>query len=187
MDESARLRRRSPPRLRRWRSVLPEEAGMGQVPERDTKAASDRVLLLRCGTVTTHRKVPDGLSSSWPDPYQKPTTRGDSISRFDVRNRLVGRNLRAGRGACHDLEPNRIASPPTRHDGSHQAHGAGVGSPGSGCTASFAPRMERRSKPAALMLGADFTTTHEQAIPTHAAQVRVALKTRARFSRSANR
>ena len=31
--------------------------------------------------VTTHRKIPDGLSSSGPNPYQKPTTRGDSIAR----------------------------------------------------------------------------------------------------------
>ena len=43
MEESARLSRRSPPRLRRWRSVFPEDAGMGQVPESDAKAASERI------------------------------------------------------------------------------------------------------------------------------------------------
>src|SRR3954470_12936818 len=38
----ARLSRRSPPRLIRWRTVLPEEAGMGLTPARLAKAASER-------------------------------------------------------------------------------------------------------------------------------------------------
>ena len=38
----ARLRARSPPRLRRWRTVCPLLAGIGQVPEREANAASLR-------------------------------------------------------------------------------------------------------------------------------------------------
>src|SRR5215213_10156918 len=38
----ARLSRRSPPWLIRWRTVLPEEAGMGFTPARLAKAASER-------------------------------------------------------------------------------------------------------------------------------------------------
>src|SRR5690625_6248253 len=37
----ARFRRRSPPRLRRWRVVLPLEAGRGLVPAMAAKAASE--------------------------------------------------------------------------------------------------------------------------------------------------
>jgi len=39
---SARFRRRSPPRLSRCRTVLPEEAGIGQVPASEAIAASER-------------------------------------------------------------------------------------------------------------------------------------------------
>src|SRR5215213_9667896 len=38
----ARLRRRSPPRLMRWRTVLPDEAGIGFTPARLAKPASER-------------------------------------------------------------------------------------------------------------------------------------------------
>src|SRR5829696_5973319 len=38
----ARFNRRSPPRLMRWRTVFPDEAGMGFTPARLAKAASDR-------------------------------------------------------------------------------------------------------------------------------------------------
>src|SRR5665647_2454449 len=40
---SARLRRRSPPRLMRCRTVLPEDAGIGFTPARLANAASDRM------------------------------------------------------------------------------------------------------------------------------------------------
>lgn len=43
----AAFKRRSPPQFRRCRTVLPEEAGMGQVPARAANAASSRILL-RC-------------------------------------------------------------------------------------------------------------------------------------------
>src|SRR5450756_1126685 len=38
----ARFKRRSPPRLIRWRTVFPEEAGIGFTPARLANAASDR-------------------------------------------------------------------------------------------------------------------------------------------------
>jgi hypothetical protein len=42
MRHKAWLARRSPPRFSRWRSVRPEEAGMGAVPHRCAKAGSER-------------------------------------------------------------------------------------------------------------------------------------------------
>jgi len=39
---SARFSRRFPPRLSRYRTVLPEDAGIGQVPANDAIAASER-------------------------------------------------------------------------------------------------------------------------------------------------
>src|SRR3712207_7165650 len=39
---SALLAARSPPRLRRWRVVLPEDAGTGLTPQSAAKPASDR-------------------------------------------------------------------------------------------------------------------------------------------------
>src|SRR5215218_4981981 len=47
---------RSPPRLSRWRSVRPEDAGMGAVPHRCAKAASERS---RWG-------LSPAVTSSWP-------------------------------------------------------------------------------------------------------------------------
>jgi hypothetical protein len=38
----ARLSWRSPERLRRWRVVSPEDAGMGAAPEKAANAASER-------------------------------------------------------------------------------------------------------------------------------------------------
>jgi hypothetical protein len=38
----ARFNRRSPPRLIRWRTVFPDEAGIGFTPARLANAASDR-------------------------------------------------------------------------------------------------------------------------------------------------
>src|SRR5215213_4906827 len=38
----ARFNRRSPPRLMRWRTVFPDDAGMGFTPARLANAASDR-------------------------------------------------------------------------------------------------------------------------------------------------
>src|SRR5690625_7537144 len=38
----ARLRRRSPPRLIRWRTVFPDDAGIGLTPARLANAASER-------------------------------------------------------------------------------------------------------------------------------------------------
>jgi hypothetical protein len=52
----ALLARRSPPRLSRWRSVRPEDAGMGAAPHRCAKAASERS---RCGSSPA-------VTSSWP-------------------------------------------------------------------------------------------------------------------------
>ncbi len=65
---NALLAARSPPRLSRWRTVFPEEAGTGLTPHNDAKLASDRNL--------------SGLS---------PAVRG--AARFDLANRIAGDEL----------------------------------------------------------------------------------------------
>ena len=52
----ALLAARSPPRLRRWRSVLPELAGMGAAPQRWARAASER----------SRSGLSPAVVSSWP-------------------------------------------------------------------------------------------------------------------------
>src|SRR5680860_1238051 len=66
---SAEFAWRLPPRLSRWRLVLPDDAGIGQTPHSLAKAASERIRLLLSPAATSNSAAISGpipnAATSW--------------------------------------------------------------------------------------------------------------------------
>ena len=87
---------RSPPRLSRWRTVFPDDAGTGLTPHSDAKLASDRSL----------SGLSPAVRRSWAAPMWPIELRGDKVRRqliddggdhhIEIRNLVVQLKVTSG-------------------------------------------------------------------------------------------